>query len=129
MSARQPTVSRYDAFSRTIGRLVAALFAFAFLATTPLGISGVSATQPAVCQSVAHAGVCIESDASAAVLPSETRDEFDRTQHRPVGSFDDPHFLPQITSVSVSFFKTALDIGSLRLPALPPPGRGPPLLA
>ncbi len=129
MRAIEPTVSRFDAFSRTISRLVAALFTFALLATTPLVTTGTAAAELPVCQSVAHASVCIQNDADAVVLPAETRDEFDRTQSRPVDSINDSHFLGVIASVAVSFSQTVPDVGHLRLPALPPPGRGPPSLA
>ena len=129
MRAYEPTVSRFDAFSRTISRLVAAMFTFALLATTPLVATSTAAAELAVCQSVAHASVCIQNDADAVVLPIETRDEFDRTQNRQVDSINDSHFLLVITSVAVSFSQTVPDAGHLRRPALPPPGRGPPTLA
>ena len=129
MRATEPTVSRFDAFSRMISRLVAALFTFALLASTPLVTTSMTAAELPVCQSVAHASICIQNDADAVVLPAETRDEFDRTQSRPVDSVTDSHFLLVITSVAVSFLQTAPDVGHLRRPALPPPGRGPPILA
>ena len=104
-----------------ISRLVAALFTFALLATTPLVTTNAAAAELPVCQSVAHASVCIQNDADAVVLPAETRDEFDRTQNHPVDSINESHLLAVITSVAVSFSQTVPDAGHLRRPALPPP--------